>query len=224
LARRALSNSWSNSDAFSSSILNAIDDDLRTWGANVDAGAHSLVNLASLTVSTGASGVMVGTTDPGSGAWVRNDGANMVVSTNVGSLYLGYGGNTSKTIHVGNVNPGVFTVAGNAPGNTMSIASTGVVAVTNAGVGTFSCTLSLANTNASAAVAGGILRVISTNASASNALIVTGGSGGACFSVLSNGYISTPLVPVFASNAAAITGGLSAGMQYRNGDNLCIVH
>ena len=28
----------------------------------------------------------------------------------------------------------------------------------------------------------------------------------------------------YASNAAAITGGLTTGQLYRNGDNLCIVH
>lgn len=34
-------------------------------------------------------------------------------------------------------------------------------------------------------------------------------------------------LPVFANNAAAITGGLSAGMFYRTGadpDNVCVVH
>ena len=30
--------------------------------------------------------------------------------------------------------------------------------------------------------------------------------------------------PNYASNAAAITGGLSVGDVYKNGDNLCIVH
>lgn len=31
-------------------------------------------------------------------------------------------------------------------------------------------------------------------------------------------------VPVYASNALAVAGGLIVGTVYRNGDNLCIVH
>lgn len=39
-----------------------------------------------------------------------------------------------------------------------------------------------------------------------------------------NGVISLFGLPSYASNAAAITGGLVAGNLYRNGDNVCVVH
>jgi hypothetical protein len=31
-------------------------------------------------------------------------------------------------------------------------------------------------------------------------------------------------LPVYASNALAIAGGLAVGKLYRNGDNICVVH
>ena len=31
-------------------------------------------------------------------------------------------------------------------------------------------------------------------------------------------------LPSYASNAAALSGGLTAGAFYRNGDNVCVVH
>jgi hypothetical protein len=42
-----------------------------------------------------------------------------------------------------------------------------------------------------------------------------------------NGLISNPNLPVYANNAAAITGGLVAGDFYRTGgdpDTVCVVH
>ena len=39
-----------------------------------------------------------------------------------------------------------------------------------------------------------------------------------------SGRLNMANIPSYASNAAAISGGLSFGDIYRNGDNLCIVH
>lgn len=49
--------SWSNSDPFDASIINDINDDLRTWGGNVDANQNSLNNLAGITGVAGAVGL-----------------------------------------------------------------------------------------------------------------------------------------------------------------------
>jgi len=35
-------------------------------------------------------------TDPSTGAWIRSDGSNTVISTNVGDIYLGYGGSAKN--------------------------------------------------------------------------------------------------------------------------------
>ncbi|HEY6272301.1 MAG TPA: glycosyl hydrolase family 28-related protein [Terriglobales bacterium] len=98
-----------------------------------DVGVGTNSPYGSLTVGSGGSAFTINASDVGTGAWLRNDGSNTVLSTNVGSLYLGYGGNTSKIIRIGN-GPGAVQVAGNAPVGTLVIAST----TGNVGIGTTS--------------------------------------------------------------------------------------
>lgn len=82
-------------------------------------------------IGSGNSGWTIGNTDVASGAWLRNDGGNTVLSTNIGSLYLGYSGNTSKIIHIGNGNPGVVQITGSAPAGALVVNASG-----NVGIGT----------------------------------------------------------------------------------------
>lgn len=82
-----------------------------------------------LTVGSGASAFSVNTSDVGSGAWIRNDGSNTVISTNVGDIFFGFGGNTSKSIRIGNGNPGVVNVTGNAPAHSLDVNASGQVSV-----------------------------------------------------------------------------------------------
>lgn len=79
--------------------------------------------------STAASRIWLATSDPTTGAWLRNDGANFVISTNVGNLYLGFGGNAGKVIHIGNGNPGVVQVTGSANSGSLIVDSASRVGV-----------------------------------------------------------------------------------------------
>lgn len=74
----------------------------------------------------------IGASDTTIGAWLRNDGLNAVLSTNVGSLFLGFSGNAAKTIHIGNGNPGVVQVAGNAGAGRLVVSSAGNVGIRTA--------------------------------------------------------------------------------------------
>lgn len=47
---------WVNGDPVSHTDLNNVGLDIRTWGANVDAGGHSLVNVASISYVSGTPG------------------------------------------------------------------------------------------------------------------------------------------------------------------------
>ena len=52
------------------------------------------------------------------------------------------------------------------------------------------------------------------------------GSGSATPTIGTSGvnHLNIANIPAYASNAAALSGGLVAGDIYRNGDNLCITH
>jgi hypothetical protein len=84
--------------------------------------------LAALTVGSGNSATSISTTgDVGTGAWIRNDGSNLVLSTNVGGIYIGFGGNTAKTINIGNTGTGVVNITGSAPSNSVIVDASGNV-------------------------------------------------------------------------------------------------
>lgn len=87
-------------------------------------------SLGVLTINSNTTAFTIGITDPTSGAWIRNDGSNTVFSTNVGSLYFGYGGNTSKNLNFGNNGSSVI-ISGSAPSNSLNVISSG-----NVGIGT----------------------------------------------------------------------------------------
>ena len=72
-----------------------------------------------------ADAITIGISDPVVGAWLRNDGFNANLSTNVGDLLLGYGGNAAKTIRIGNGVLGAVQVAGSAPAGSIVVDLTG---------------------------------------------------------------------------------------------------
>jgi hypothetical protein len=98
---------------------------LSVSGANVGIGTST--PIGELTVGSGASSLSISTSDVATGGWLRNDGANTVLSTNVGSIFIGYTGNSGKSINIGNGNPGAFVVTGSAPSDSMWIDSSGNV-------------------------------------------------------------------------------------------------
>jgi hypothetical protein len=54
--------------------------------------------LGKFTVNSGNTAVTIGSGDPATGAWIRNDGGATVFSTNVGDMYFGFSGN-AKNLH-----------------------------------------------------------------------------------------------------------------------------
>lgn len=103
------------------------------------------------------------------------------------------------------------------------------------GVGVFSTVQALANGTADNFKVGDDVYIGDINVS--NVMQVKGvqdgtkgyiqfGSGSAMPKIGGGGqnHLSITNIPTYASNAAAISGGLSTNDIYRNGDNLCIVH
>lgn len=103
------------------------------------------------------------------------------------------------------------------------------------GVGVFSTVQALANGTADNFKVGDDVYIGDINVS--NVMQVKGvqdgtkgyiqfGSGSAMPKIGGGGqnHLSIANIPAYASNAAAISGGLNTNDIYRNGDNLCIVH
>lgn len=103
------------------------------------------------------------------------------------------------------------------------------------GVGVFSTVQALANGTADNFKVGDDAYIGDINVS--NVMQVAGvqdrtkgyiqfGSGSAMPKIGGGGanHLSISNIPSYASNAAAVSGGLSVGDIYRNGDNLCITH
>ena len=81
------------------------------------------------TLTSANEAVTIGVADASVGAWIRNDGTNANVSTNVGDLYLGFAGNPAKTIRIGNSTLGSVQIAGSAPSGSFVVDGTGAVTV-----------------------------------------------------------------------------------------------
>lgn len=88
-------------------------------------GTFSLGQNGTIVVGASTQQWTIGNSDAATGAWLRNDGSSTVLSTNVGSLFLGYGGNTSKTIHIGNGTSGVVQVTGSGTAGSLLIDGSG---------------------------------------------------------------------------------------------------
>ncbi len=90
-------------------------------------GIGNAAPIASLSVGSSNAFISLANSDVSSGSWIRNDGSNTVFSANNGSMFIGFSGDTGKTIHIGNANPGVLQVVGSAPVSSLVVASSGKV-------------------------------------------------------------------------------------------------
>ena len=83
-----------------------------------------------LTLGAGTSQISFGGSDQTAGMWFRNDGAAGVFSSNQDNLFIGYGGTSGTTIHIGNANPGAMTIRDDAPTSSFVMANTGIITLT----------------------------------------------------------------------------------------------
>jgi hypothetical protein len=77
------------------------NDPSRLWiasGGNVGINTKSPLGKFTVRPSTDNTAITLSDGDPSTGAWIRNDGSNMVISTNVGEMYYGYSG-SSKNLY-----------------------------------------------------------------------------------------------------------------------------
>jgi hypothetical protein len=65
---------------------------------NGNVGIGNTSPLGKFTVNSGNSAITIGSGDPATGAWIRNDGQSTVFSSNVGDMWFGYGG-VAKNLH-----------------------------------------------------------------------------------------------------------------------------
>jgi hypothetical protein len=147
-------------------------------------------------VGSGASAISLSTTDAGAGMWLRNSGVDCVFSTHVGNLYIGFAGNTSKSIRLGNDGTQII-IAGNAPASSLVVASDGTVRI--------------ANNGAIRVVGGAPVDTILVNASGEilmvgGALHISGSAPPNSIQINSDGTISTAHATPFSPNSwTAIT-------------------
>ncbi|MCX8494721.1 MAG: tail fiber domain-containing protein [Akkermansiaceae bacterium] len=98
----------------------AMTETMRIKG-NGNVGIGNTSPLGKFTVNSGNPAFTIGTGDPATGAWIRNDGSNTVYSTNVGDMYFGFSG-SAKSLH--------FMGGGTTDG--MVILSSGIVQIGSA--------------------------------------------------------------------------------------------
>jgi hypothetical protein len=75
----------------------AMTETMRIKG-NGNVGIGNTSPLGKFTVNSGNSAFTIGSGDPATGAWLRNDGQSTVFSSNVGDMWFGYGG-VAKNLH-----------------------------------------------------------------------------------------------------------------------------
>lgn len=96
-------------------------------------GIGSTVPLQLLSVgSTAANSIHFGTGDSATGAWIRNDGSNLVLSTNAGDMYFGYSGASKNLRFMGGgtntqmllTSAGLVGIGTASPASTLQVAGT----------------------------------------------------------------------------------------------------
>lgn len=134
--------------------------------------------------TTSSNVIHISNGDSGTGMWIRNDGLHTVISTNVGDMYIGYSGNTSKVIRLGNA-VGGFQVYGNAPNASLVLDSSGITQIPLAGALRFGGDMVGAESNSGLIGASKFttdtLDVIGIGTSGSNRKIKFWAEGGATF-------------------------------------------
>jgi hypothetical protein len=252
--------SWSNGDPFDASVLNDIDYDFRTWGANVDAGGFRLANCEGVAGPAGANPLIfytngservrvlssgyvgIGTTTPAttlqvSGATSAAPSASTITEPFIvkmsSGLNVGVGSLTSSPYSA-------WMQASDKLGNTFPLVLNPIGG--NVGIGTVTPQAVMSITGASAVYNGSSALTISTGTGASTdetltfgvhngdyswiqaikqgtgvrALLINPNGGKVGIGVTSPGGspFSVAGLPSYASNSAAISGGLAAGDCY----------
>jgi hypothetical protein len=129
------------------------------------------------TLSVGSSAgnaVNIGTGDPATGMWIRNDGSNTVISTNVGNMYYGYAGSTKNLYFFNGGTTSRLTIDSSGNTSTSGTLTAGSTFTANAGVaGSFGLLPSYASWNAYGTGGGGA-GIYNSNEAVYQALMIVG--------------------------------------------------
>lgn len=208
-------------------VLNNIGLDIRTWGGNVDGGAYNLTNVTQVSAKQGFCPTSTVSYDPGdgSGSGLRigyNTGldAGYVLAHNTGvagkNLILGLG-NIGIGINAPTVKVDVRGGQYGSPATSGSAASASNHRIGSAGHGEV---LDFGNSGGA-----WIQSRNETNYATNYDLSLQPNGGNVGIGTMSpTAKLHVSGLASYASNAAAITGGLTTGAFYRNGDNVCVVH
>ena len=185
-------------DLIASSLIESIILALSNWGGDVSGGGHNLQNVAKLGIGTSTVVALeVVTGSSGDGAWFKQNAGS------TGYMFCVYQDTT------GNARIGSFdTVAGWRPVNLVGLDGEAVRVMNSAQDGALFLGYHSASNSARLGSFNVSWRPLVINEGGSAVWIgKTSGGASAKFGVANN--------PVFASNAAAISGGLTAGDFYR---------
>lgn len=185
-------------------VLQYIANDIRAWGGNVDAGGYSLVNCTGVTGITGSNPLTFKTNSTERMRIVA--GGSVGIGTTSPERLLDVGPSADSQVRVG----GYGGVSGDQSGGAMFGEN---IYRDSAGAYRAYVTHGSLGGGGIIVTSGSISLVTYTGASTAGSTV----SPTAKLSITAAGLVSITNLPTYASNAAAISGGLSAKMLYTDG-------